>query len=116
MSMEIRTHQHAQDVAYVYVVECEETKLYKIGWSRNTVRRMAELQAGSAFSLEMFAQFCCVHRFAPLFEAILHERFASKRAHGEWFKLDSDDLSVFEDEVDFIAVYLTRINYELKEV
>lgn len=71
---------------YVYVAKCEDR--YKIGWTQNPSRRMASLQTGNPFEIELVG-------FIPgsmSDEERFHDHFASKRCRGEWFLLDRDDI------------------------
>ena len=79
----------------IYVVHCPETGLYKIGKTGSFVHRFAELQACSAYPLERTFLFICPIGTANIFERILHNRFHHKRTHGEWLKLNEDDLAFF---------------------
>ncbi len=84
----------------VYVVECKETGLFKIGITAHLAGRLAELNYQSAYPLKLAAVFCCEAATAQVLEKILHGRFAGCRTHGEWFKLKPSDLCHLIDGID----------------
>lgn len=97
--------------AYVYVVYCAETGLYKIGTSDNANRRFKELQSGSAFTVELYAAFECHPELGRFFEKQLHEKFRGRRTHGEWFKLERADLDFLAQDVVLLSANLTLSGY-----
>jgi len=88
-----RGHRRAHDEAvangrygfvYFIVFYSEIGKGYcKIGYSADPASRFSELQVGNPFPLQL-AHFFGGDRDA---EAEMHERFASQRVRGEWFRL-----------------------------
>ena len=72
---------------FVYVIQLGD--LYKIGRSVNPGKRVKGMQLPAKPSEESF-QWRCAD--AKKLEKELHEMFKHKRAHGEWFRLDLDDL------------------------
>ena len=75
------------DNVYVF----RDTKgLYKIGVSNDPVRRMADIRRTHPDEYE------CLHLIptenAFRLESFLHDYFASKRVHGEWFRLNERDM------------------------
>jgi hypothetical protein len=65
----------------IYFGQVASTGLIKIGFSANTERRRREIQAMNGDSFSLLCWIPGGHRE----EARLHHRFASLRAHGEWF-------------------------------
>jgi hypothetical protein len=78
-----------QPDGYVYVLG--GGGFHKIGKAANLDRRIRQLaiQLPWPVSVEHVIE-CEDHSLA---EKSLHERFADKRAHGEWFRLEPDDLA-----------------------
>lgn len=75
----------------VYVIRMGDTPYYKIGYTTSSVaRRMAQLQTGNPFKLEIVKVF----QGTTKDEAALHAKFANKRApaNNEWFILSTLDL------------------------
>ena len=65
---------------FVYFVHCNG--MVKIGFAVDVARRIKTLQTGSAHKLTVLR----VEAAAPDDESDLHERFASLRVNGEWFR------------------------------
>ena len=67
---------------------------FKIGRSNDLMGRLSQLRTGQSGALVL------VHTIAtddpPGIEAYWHRRFAARRIKGEWFKLDSADVSSFK--------------------
>lgn len=74
----------------VYLLECQG--LYKIGMTtRDTAQRIADLSVGNPFDITCVAE---IYRAGcSSLETQLHNKFASKRVRGEWFKLDEYDVA-----------------------
>jgi hypothetical protein len=66
---------------------------FKIGRSNDLMGRLSQLKTGQSNALVL------VHTIAtddpPGIEAYWHRRFADRRIKGEWFKLNSADVSAF---------------------
>jgi len=84
----------------VYFLQACQGGPVKIGQSQNVERRLADIQPGHPFKLQVARLF---ENVDPAFEAWLHRRFADHRLHGEWFDetvmtlADTEDLrSAFE--------------------
>lgn len=76
---------------YVVFIQPEGSKrLYKIGMTTAFSERMDALQTGSPYEVMV----ACAYFVANVRkeERELHEMFSEKRARGEWFRLDEDDL------------------------
>jgi hypothetical protein len=82
----------AISVGYVYLMK--SGKFFKIGRSNAVGRREYDL------GLRLPEPLTSVHVIPtddpPGIEAYWHNRFASKRRNGEWFALDSADVSAFK--------------------
>lgn len=77
----------------VYVLEADGVPgVFKIGWSLDPERRLEMLRVGSPAPLK-------VRLRGPgeqMLERVLHLKYAAKRLHGEWFRLDEDDVREIE--------------------
>jgi predicted GIY-YIG superfamily endonuclease len=82
----------------VYIVEC--AGVYKIGTTTDMHKRMSALQAGCPHPIHICLKMLGHH---PV-EAILHEEYRDKRSHGEWFRLDENDLASILRDWDFLIV------------
>lgn len=67
----------------VYFLQACQGGPVKIGHSQNVERRLAEIQPGHPFKLQVARLF---ENVDPAFEAWLHRRFSDLRLHGEWFE------------------------------
>lgn len=63
---------------------------YKIGKSKNVVTRTSQIMEKLPFKAEVVCTIQSDDMNAT--ESDLHKRFADKRANGEWFELDNDDV------------------------
>ena len=70
-----------KDSRLVYFIRGANGKI-KIGIAQDIVKRMRELQIGSASKLELMA----ISRGGIKYEKELHEQFSRAHIHGEWFE------------------------------
>jgi hypothetical protein len=70
---------------YIYLLHAVGTNRYKIGLTKNVVRRIAALAKQSPFPVEV------IHHYQTndmkREESLLHDAFKEYRVHGEWFEL-----------------------------
>ena len=72
---------------YVYVIRAGTKGAIKIGVAMNIERRIATLQTGNAFKLNLIALIPCDNRKkAQALEARIHRFFERQRIRGEWFQ------------------------------
>jgi len=70
----------------IYFLECEQTKLIKIGFAVDVLKRMRLLQTGTPSKLRALR----VLGGSRADEARIHQMFAAERMAGEWFRLETD--------------------------
>lgn len=66
---------------YVYFIQAGKDGPVKIGWAKDPIKRMKELQCASAATLRLLA----AERGGRDLEAAFHRVFAVVRIGGEWF-------------------------------
>lgn len=85
-----RTISNEKINGYVYVLKAEGMGLYKIGCTGNIEQRRKQLSCMSPVPLSLIQIIETPNMYQ--YESFLHSIFECKRHHGEWFKLNSDDL------------------------
>lgn len=98
MSTNVESHysslaQHqGSEHGFVYVVQMEESELYKIGRTVNLPRRMSEFGILLPFPYKLVT----ARRVgdARTTESHLHSHFSNSRLNGEWFRLTAEDLQI----------------------
>jgi len=70
---------------FVYCIRNDAAGAVKIGFSKNPMRRIKQLQTASPSRLRLVGML----ESAQAFETALHEEYAHRRISGEWFD-DSD--------------------------
>lgn len=76
-------------MGYVYLIACGE--LHKIGIASDIAKRIAQMQTGNPVQLTLVGYMKC--GTPALVETSLHKAYESKRASGEWFRLDRADVA-----------------------
>lgn len=66
----------------IYFIQCQSTKLIKIGFASNIKNRFSSIQTGSPTPLKIIGAVVCDKSI----EKKLHDKFENIRVHGEWFK------------------------------
>lgn len=77
---------------YLYLIHCKEA--FKIGIATDVRSRMASLQTGNPYLLEL--ENCYEFTNAEPVERALHQAFAKSRMVGEWFCLSNAELQKFD--------------------
>lgn len=78
----------------LYLIQQEDSDLYKIGVSKHTNKRLKENQTGNGNRLEMITTF--QSDFSYILENAIHQIWSHKKTIGEWFKLTEDDVINFK--------------------
>ena len=78
------------DPGYVYLIHAEGSDFFKIGKSINPDKRLLQIAPKMPFG----TRFVKIWRtnFMSMAETMLHEKYKSQRANGEWFQLSEFDL------------------------
>jgi hypothetical protein len=84
----IRAQKTKSDSGYVYILQAKE--YFKIGKTKDLDRRLTQISPQLPFEVELIHTIE-TKRMTEL-EQVLHAGLHHKRANGEWFKLEEDDL------------------------
>lgn len=81
---------------YVYIICDPSQNLYKIGVTKNPYgKRIKQLQTGNGTELHLVKYYETSFPFR--IEAFLHRVYNNKKEHGEWFRLDINDILSFNE-------------------
>lgn len=106
-----------EEFNYIYILFNHDTKLYKIGFSKETEHREATLQSKEP-NIKLLHKWIASKKI----ETQLHKIFKDKRVRGEWFNLEESDINeiidfmkpykhdIGEHAVDYIKYLLNSIN------
>lgn len=78
---------------YIYLINQNDTSLYKIGISKDIEKRLKSLQTGSGISLILMKSFLTTNSFK--LESSLHAYYKLKKVNSEWFELTLEDVEGF---------------------
>lgn len=82
--------------SYVYLICDPAQNLFKIGVTKNLYnKRMKQLQTGNGCELHLVNYHQTYYPYR--IEQLLHNKFHSKKEIGEWFKLETEDISNFTE-------------------
>ncbi len=78
----------------IYFIQGETTKLIKIGYSRNPIRRFKKLKRTNSEDLRLLR----IIRGTRADEASLHNKFKSLRKHNEWFNPNREMINYMREQ------------------
>lgn len=82
--------------SYVYLICDASQNLFKIGVTKNLYsKRMKQLQTGNGSELHLINYHQTYYPYR--IEQLLHNKFHTKKELGEWFRLESEDITSFEN-------------------
>lgn len=102
---------------YVYLVNIEDTNIYKIGFTKQTPeKRVKNLQTGNPNKIVLVNSY--KSEIAPSIESVIHNYFKHKKNNpedglkllGEWFLLEKLDVERFQETCKTIENNLKSIN------
>lgn len=109
-SMCVTESPRAKQKGFVYFIT-DDTKLVKIGLSKNVNTRFKTMQTGNS-TLKMI--YYIETKDMDLTEKLFHERFKKKRIHGEWFQLTDADIEYIK-KGKYGKKVVSSINGDLNE-
>lgn len=98
---------------YLYLILCKTDndkthELYKIGVANDVESRLAQLQTGSPFELEIME--CYGFDNAEIAERAIHQAFTKERVRGEWFELGFADVRKFTEICGLLGGQFQTLN------
>ncbi|QNF32635.1 GIY-YIG nuclease family protein [Adhaeribacter swui] len=84
-------------IGCIYILNIENTNIYKIGFSINPLNRISSIRTSNPFDISITVIFKCFH--ANKLERELHNLFQSKRKNREWFVLDSENFKEIKEYI-----------------
>ncbi len=85
----------------IYLIRAENG-LVKIGLGESPKKRLSQAQSSSPIRLELIHMASVDN--AEEVEKSLHQLYAAKRSHGEWFQLTEDDVSDIKNRFPFTDI------------
>lgn len=80
-------------MGYVYLIEDQDNKRYKIGVTRNLEKRLRNLQTGNSNKIKLIESFLTEYPFR--LETMLHNKFKQFHHYNEWYELDEANINNF---------------------
>lgn len=93
--------------AKVYAIGWDPAGPLKVGMANNSKRRMADLQVGCPYRLEVLAEGRVTHQRVvnPLtnakLEELLHKALAGRRIRGDWYAISQAELEALVGSIQF---------------
>ena len=88
---------------FIYLLKCHQ--YYKIGVAKDVKARLAGIQTGNPYPVELVEKFEVVYSAAGYLENLFHNTFYRFGCHvrGEWFELSPGKVKVFLDSCRAVA-------------
>jgi KilA-N domain/Meiotically up-regulated gene 113 len=81
---------------FIYLVHISESNFYKIGYTKNIIKRLSTLQTANALELVIIERFFSLN--AKYLEMQIHKHYEFQRVRGEWFQFSKEQVK------DFVSV------------
>ena len=78
---------------HIYLINAENTNLYKIGLSHNLTKRVKQLQTSSPHKIVLVESWKT--QWGKKLEFTLHRVYSMQRQSGEWFELNTEQVENF---------------------
>lgn len=92
---EIDAELNPEPVGYVYLMQRNDAKIYKLGATKNISRRKYQLQRNYRVDLHVIHSFFAGERYFDA-EDVLHKRYAESRIRDDWFNLTDKEVADFK--------------------
>lgn len=90
----------AEQLSSVYFMQAQATRMIKIGYSNNVLRRRIQIQIGCGSPVAILLTM----PGGPILEEQMHERFKDHRVFGEWFSPADEIMSFISRENERTSV------------
>jgi len=94
--IEIARIDSSDKICGVYLIRCNN--FYKIGSSTDVLSRVRALQTANPYPLELVKVVRCQPETLNNMEKEFHNRYGYRRANGEWFRLEDQEVQDFSRE------------------
>jgi len=76
---------------FIYIIRQGNSRIFKIGVSKNPTQRCKSLQTGNPHGLKVIFTVPCNGVSAYQAESLIHNHLKTEKVKGEWFIIESDD-------------------------
>lgn len=83
---------------FIYLVHIKGSNFYKIGYTKNVIKRLATLQTANALELVIVERFFSLN--ARYLEKEIHKYYESQRVRGEWFQFSEEQVKNFVSTIN----------------
>lgn len=91
-------------MGFIYLICDPSNDLYKIGVTRSHLfdsKRIKQLQTGNGTELHLSSYYETEYPYK--LEKMLHNHFANRNEHGEWFRLSNEEINSFKDTCTYLS-------------
>lgn len=86
-------------MGYIYIFSAKN--LFKIGTSKDVNKRLRAINAASGYNITLLCKYKVDDAYIT--ERYLHNKYSSKRHHGEWFNLSESDIIDIEQYLKTVS-------------
>lgn len=96
---EFSSNEDIKDISgFIYLVHIKGSNFYKIGYTKNVIKRLATLQTANALELVIVERFFSLK--ARYLEKEIHKYYESQRVRGEWFQFSEEQVKNFVSTIN----------------
>lgn len=81
---------------YIYLIQSLDNGYYKIGVSKNPLKRLKQLKTGNSSELKLIYTY--PSKYAHKIEKTIHNLFLYSKKEGEWFDICISEVTTFNDK------------------
>lgn len=96
---EFSSNEDIKDISgFIYLVHIKGSNFYKIGYTKNVIKRLATLQTANALELVIVERFFSLN--ARYLEKEIHKYYESQKVRGEWFQFSEEQVKNFVSTIN----------------